>query len=300
MDAQTRFLEFFAAQIRNPNTREAYLRAVRHFFDWLDTRRVSSLSSITPLHVAAWIEVKTRTQAAPTVKQHLAALRHLFDWLVTGHVLPTNPAHAVRGPAHSSLKGKTPILSADETRHLLRSIEPKTLTDLRDRALIALMTYTFARITAALSMNVKDVFPKQHRLWVRLHEKGGKHHEMPCHHTLELYLREYIDTAGLGNDKTGPLFRSVNRLTKKLSDRRLHRSESLRMIHRRTKHAGIETPNIGNHTFRGTGITAYLSHPDAKLEHAQRMAGHADPKTTRLYDRRSDAISLDEVERIGI
>ena len=175
-----------------------------------------------------------------------------------------------------------------------------TVTNLRDRALIALMTYTFARVSAALAMNVKDVFPKQHRLWVRLQEKGGKYHELPCHHSLEIYLREYIDAAGIGEDKAKPLFRTINRYTKKLSTRRLQRSESLRMIQRKTKQAGIETPGIGNHTLRGTGITAYLLHPDARLEHAQRMAGHADPKTTRLYDRRSDTISLDEVERIGI
>lgn len=177
---------------------------------------------------------------------------------------------------------------------------PDGLTNLRDRALIALMTYTFARVSAALAMNVKDVFPKQHRLWVRLHEKGGKYHEMPCHHNLELYLREYLDAAGITGDTGGPLFRSIDRNTKQPGRRRLHRSESLRMIQRRTKQAGIKTPGIGNHSFRGTGITAYLSHPDSKLEHAQTMAGHADPKTTRLYDRRSDTISLDEMERIGI
>ena len=299
-DALTRFLEFFAAQIRNRNTREAYARAVTQFFNWLPSHRIHTLSDIKPLHVAGWIELKTRTQSPLTVKQHLSALRHLFDWLVTGQIIPVNPAASVRGPAHSYTKGKTPILTADEARHLFRSIEPKTITDLRDRALIALMTYSFARVSAALAMNVKDVYARQHRLWVRLHEKGGKYHEMPCHHSLELYLREYIDAASIAEDKNGPLFRSIDRRTKQLSSRRLHRSESLRMIWRKTKQAGIETPGLGNHTLRGTGITAYLSHPDAKLEHAQRMAGHADPKTTRLYDRRADALSLDEVERIGI
>ena len=298
--ASTRFLEFFAAQIRNINTRQAYLRAVREFFTWMESRRLSSLSAITPIHVAAWIERKTKTQSPLTVKQHLAALRHLFDWLVTGQIIPVNPASSVRGPAHSYSIGKTPILSSEEARHLLQSFPTDTVTELRDRALIAFMTYTFARVSASLAMNVKDVFYKQNRLWVRLHEKGGKYHEMPCHHNLEFYLKEYIDRAGIKNDKNGALFRSVDRILKKIGARRLHRSESLRMIQRRTKQAGIKTAGIGNHSFRGTGITAYLSNPDAKLEHAQRMAGHANPKTTRLYDRRADTISLDEVERIGI
>ncbi len=162
------------------------------------------------------------------------------------------------------------------------------------------MIYTFARVSAAVSMNVKDVYRKQETLWVRLHEKGGKHHEMPCQHNLKDWLREYIEAAGIGEDKDGPLFRTVDRKTKALGARRLDRQRAWAMVKRRAQQAGIETPGICNHTFRGTGITAYLENPEAKLEHAQQMAAHSDPKTTRLYDRRSDKVSMDEVERIGI
>lgn len=171
---------------------------------------------------------------------------------------------------------------------------------LERRALIGLMIYTFARISAALNMDVKDVYPKQESLWVRLHEKGGKHHEMPCQHNLKLWLREYIEAAGLADETTSPLFRSVDRKTKQLSDRRLDRQRAWAMVKRRARQAGIETQGVCNHTFRGTGITAYLENPEGKLEHAQQMAAHSDPKTTRLYDRRSDEVSMDEVERIGI
>lgn len=299
-DATRRFLEFFTAQIRNANTRAAYGRAAAEFLGWWEGQGRGGLDAIEPIHVAAWVELRGRTHAPQTVKLQLAALRNLFDWLVTGHVLRHNPAAPVRGPKHSAAKGKTPILLTDEARRLFRAIPADTVVGLRDRALIGLMTYTFARIGAALAMEVRDVFPKNHRLWVRLHEKGGKVHDMPCHHTLEAYLRAYIEAGDLAADPKGPLFRSIDRTTKRLSDRRLHRSESLRMIQRRARAAGIDTPGLGNHTFRGTGITAYLSNPDAKLEHAQQMAAHADPKTTRLYDRRSDEVSLDEVERIGI
>jgi integrase len=171
---------------------------------------------------------------------------------------------------------------------------------LRDRALIGLMIYTFARVSAAVNMNVKDVYQKQESLWVRLHEKGGKHHEMPCQHNLKEWLREYIEAAGIIEDKDGPLFRTVDRKTRKLGSTRLDRQRAWAMVKRRAAKAGIETQGICNHTFRGTGITAYLENPEAKLEHAQQMAAHSDPKTTRLYDRRSDAVSMDEVERIGI
>jgi len=298
--AQRRYIEFFVAQIRNRNTREAYRRAVVEFLGWAEDAGISDLLDIEPVHVAAWVELKTRSFEPQTVKQQLAALRHLFDWLVTGHVLHTNPASFVRGPKFSYTKGKTPILTPGEARRLIRSIPTDTVVGLRDRALIGLMIYTFARVSAAVKMDVKDVYPKQESLWVRLHEKGGKHHEMPCQHNLKDWLKEYIEAAGIGEDKNAPLFRSVDRKTKALSERHLDRQRAWAMVKRRTQQAGIETPGICNHTFRGTGITAYLENPEAKLEHAQQMAAHSDPKTTRLYDRRSDQVSLDEVERIGI
>src|SRR3954449_4857963 len=136
----------------------------------------------------AWIEAQTRTLSAPTVKQRLAAIRHLFDWLVTGQVVPVNPAASVRGPRHIVREGKTPVLGADEARQLLDSIDVSTAIGLRDRALIGLMAYSFARIGAASDMKVEDVYTQNRRLWVRLREKGGKAHAMPCHHNLEEYL----------------------------------------------------------------------------------------------------------------
>lgn len=215
-NAVRRFLEFFTAQIRNKNTREAYGRAVSQFFAWCDDHEIGPLIDIEAIHIASYIEWLTDQKSAPTVKQHLAAIKNLFDWLVVGQILPANPASAVRGPKHSSRKGKTPVLLTEDARTLLQSIPTDTIAGLRDRALIALMTYTFARISAGLAMNVKDVFPMHHRLWVRLKEKGGKHHQMPCHHNLEAYLREYIDAAGLADQSEDPLFpnhRSKNQNT---------------------------------------------------------------------------------------
>ena len=299
-DAISRFLEFFAATIRNKNTREAYARAARDFLCWCDVVGVADLNAITPIIVAGYIEQLTAEKSAPTVKQHLAALRQLFDWFVRSQIVKSNPLANVRGPRHSSLQGKTPVLMANDARDLIRSIPTGTIIGLRDRALIGLMTYSFARISAALQMNVKDVFSKHHRLWLRLHEKGGKYHEMPCHHNLEVYLREYVDAAGLLASPDSPLFRTIDRSTKSLSTTGLQRAEALAMVKRRARNAGVETPGICNHTFRGSGITSYLDHPDARLEVAQQMAGHADPKTTRIYDRRQEIVTLDEVERIGI
>ena len=191
--AAVRFLDFFTSHIRNPNTRKAYARGLGEFMAWCEAGGVTSLAAIQPVHVAAYAEHLTRTKSAPTAKQRLSAIRMMFDWLVTGQVVPVNPAHAVRGPKHIVRRGKTPVLSPEEARQLLDGIDTTTPVGLRDRALIGLMVYSFARIGAALAMKVEDVFVQKNRLWVRLHEKGGKRHEMPCHHNLEDYLRAYID-----------------------------------------------------------------------------------------------------------
>lgn len=126
------------------------------------------------MHVAAYIGTLQARLAAPSVKLHLAAIRMLFDWLVIGQILATNPASSVRGPKHSTKKGKTPVLAADEARIPLDPIDASTLMGLRDRVLIGLMVYTFARVGAALGMKVEDVYVQGRRTWVRLHEKGGK------------------------------------------------------------------------------------------------------------------------------
>lgn len=296
--ASLRFLEFFAANIRNPHTRRAYARAVSDFLAWCNDNRVASITDVRPLHVATWVEMQTREYAAPTVKQHLAALKHLFDWLVTGQVIPTNPAGSVRGPSHIVKSGKTPVLTPEEARTLIDSIDITTHAGLRDRALIALMVYSFARIGAATGMKVEDAFTQNRRLWVRLREKGGKAHAMPCHHNLESYLTLYIEGVKLADDPKGPLFRTIGRGTGKLTRTSLPQANAYAMVGRRAAAAGIET-KLGNHSFRATGITAYLKN-GGTLEKAAQMANHASTRTTQLYDRRHEELSLDEVERIRV
>ena len=296
--AQRRFFEFFAATIRNAHTRRAYARGVCDFLDWCSDHSVVALGQIEPLHVAAWIEDLGRDVAVPTVKLRLAAIRHLFDWLVTGQIVPHNPAISVRGPAHSVRRGKTPVLDPREARALIDAIDVTTPIGLRDRALIGLMVYSFARVGAALSMRVEDVFVQNRRLWVRLHEKGGKRHEMPCHHNLEDYLHAYLEGCDLRIDRKEPLFRTIGRGTGALSGTPLPQASAFQMVRRRAAAAGIETA-IGNHSFRATGITAYLKN-GGTLERAALMANHASTRTTQLYDRRHDDVTLDEVERVMI
>jgi len=221
----------------------------------------------------------------------------LFDFLVVGQVIPVNPAASVRGPKHVVNKGKTPVLGATEARELLNSIDIGTVGGLRDRALIAVMVYSFARVGAVVAMNVDDYFPQNSRRWFRLHEKGGKRHDVPVHRRAEAYVDAYLAAAGIVDDKKSPLFRTLDR-QKRLTDRRLHRREVLAIIKRRARDAGLPG-NICCHTFRATGITAYLEN-GGTIEHAQRIAAHESPRTTKLYDRTGDAVSLEEIDRLRI
>lgn len=290
-----RFIDFFAVTIRNANTRAAYARAIGQFLAWCEGRGVV-LRDIKPFLVAAYIE--QHPGSAPTVKQHLAAINMLFDWLVTGQILPMNPAASVKTPRYSQTSGKTPVLSAEDARKLLDSIETGHVVGLRDRALIALMVYSFARVSAVVKMQVKDYYPNGKRYWIRLHEKGGKFHQVPVHHNAEEYLDEYIEAAGIKEEKNAALFRTAKKKVRELTENAMSRVDAYKMIRRRAADAGIDT-NIGNHTFRATGITAYLSN-GGTLEKAQAIAAHASPRTTKLYDRTGDAISLDEIEKIVI
>jgi site-specific recombinase XerD len=297
-DAVTRFAEFFTANIRNKNTRRAYFRNAITFLRWCEERGVKDMKAIKPVVVAAYVEGLQATLSRPSVKQHLATIRMLFDWLVIGQVIPVNPASSVRGPKHVVKKGKTPILSADETRQLFDSIDTSNVVGLRDRAIIAAMVYSFARVGAMLAMKVEDYYAQGRRAWLRLQEKGGKQHEMPAHHNLESYIDAYVKAAGFAEDTKGSLFRTSRAKTKKLTENPMSQPDVWRMIRRRAKQAGIKT-HVGCHSFRATGITIYLEN-GGTLEKAQTMANHESPRTTKLYDRTRDQITLDEVERIAI
>jgi site-specific recombinase XerD len=296
-NAAKRYANFFGS-IANDNTRAAYQRACQSFFAWCEAKSIADLADVEPFHVGAYIKSMAAGFSKPTIKQHLAAIRMLFDFLVVGQIIVLNPAHSVRAPKHVVKRGKTPVLTAKEARQLLDSIDVSTLVGLRDRALIALMAYSFARVGAAVAMEVGDYFATGKRWWVRLHEKGGKRHEMPAHHNLEHYLDAYINAAGIGEAKKSPLFRSARGRTGSLTERGMDRVDAWRMIQRRALHAGLNA-DMCCHTFRATGITTYMEN-GGTLENAQLMAAHESPKTTKLYDRTGDEITLDEVERIAI
>ncbi len=290
-------IEFLTVTIRNKNTRLAYALALRKFGQWCDEKGLH-LETIEPTFIAMYIEQLGQADTPPsTVKQSLAAIRMCFDWLVTKQVIPINPAHAVRGPTYTVRRGKTPVRAPEEIRQLLDSIDTRSIVGLRDRAIIATMAYTFARVGALETMKGEDYFQHGKRWWLRLHEKGGKVIEMPVHHNLETDLDAYVHGAGIADDKKGWLFRAVEKNNHKvLTEKPMPRINIWYMVKRRSRAAGIPT-DTSCHTFRATGITTYLKNGGSR-EKAQQMAGHASARTTQLYDRRDEDVSLDEVERI--
>ncbi|WP_422929699.1 tyrosine-type recombinase/integrase [Singulisphaera sp. PoT] len=292
--AGRRFVEFFTANIRNANTRRAYARAVGKFFTWCEDRGLE-LREVEPVTVAAYVEQHPGSK--PSVKQCLSAIRMLFDWLVTGQIMPFNPAASVRGPRYAIRRGLTPVLTAGEARRLLDSIETTTIIGLRDRALIAVMAFSFARIGAVLGMRMEDYFVEAGEVWFRLHEKGGKLHCVPAHPMAAVYMDAYLAAAGMGDDWKGPLFRTVGR-DHVLTPRAMASNDSLKMIKRRARAAALPRTTC-NHTFRATGITMYLNN-GGRLERAQELAAHEDIKTTKLYDRRREKSMMKEVRRISI
>jgi integrase/recombinase XerC len=294
--ATERYVEFFASTIRNKNTREAYRRAAERFFGWCARAGLTVLPEIRSLHVATYVEGLMAEVQAPTVKQHLAALRMLFDWLVVGQVIAANPTASVRGPRHRVDQGLTPAPTGPEVDAILQAIDVSKPSGLRDRALIAVMVFTFARISAALALKVADVELRGRRLHLMLKEKGGKVALMPCQHRLEEYLEAYLDGCSLRENAAGMLFRTVSPTTGQLQETGLNRKDAYAMVRRRVLAAGI-TMKVGNHSFRATGITAYLKN-GGTVEKARRMANHASARTTQLYDRRPEEVTLDEVERI--
>ena len=249
---------------------------------------------ISPVAGGAYIEELQGVYRAPTIKQHLAAIRRLFDWLVVGQVVPWNPTAAVRGPTHIVKRGKTPVLQPDEVRLLLDSIDTSAVGGLRDRALLGMMVYSFARVSAVVSMNVDDYYQQGKRWWLRLREKGGREHALPAHHKAEHYLDDYLAAAGIAGEKGTPLWRSLTR-TRELGQRRMSRVDVFRMIKRHVTAA--ELGSAANcHTFRASGITAYLLN-GGTLERAQAIAEPSSTTGRRMTSpsRTSSASGSDRV-----
>ena len=290
--------EFFFGTIRNAHTRAAYLIAVRKFLTWAEAQKLT-LERIAPGDVGRYFDGLADTTSIATRKQHLAALRHFFDGLVTRHAIVLNPALSVRGERYQVVEGKTPEITVAQARHLLKSIDTSNLVGLRDRALLTILIYTASRAGAVAKLRRGNFYRAGEQWMLHFEEKGGKSREIPVRHDLEQWITEYLQVAALQDaPKDSALFRSVVGRTGQLSSTRLHVNDVCRMMKRRLESASLPS-RLSPHSFRVTTITDLLEQ-GVPLEDVQRLAGHADPRTTRLYDRRDKKITRNIVERISI
>ena len=222
-----------------------------------------------------------------------------FDWLVTGQLLAFNPAAAVRGPKHVVKKGKTPVLTAEEARYLSTASTPCTLIGLRDRALIAVMVYSFARIGAVVGMKVEDYYQKASAAGFGCTKKAASSTKCPPITTPKTYLTNTSKRPGIAADRKAPLFRSAAGRTGTLTDQALRRNNALDMVKRRAKAVGPVRTDLQPHA-SGPPASPPTWKTAAPSRRPSRSPPTNRPKTTKLYDRTSDQITLDEVERIII
>lgn len=294
--AQFAWEEFIYGKIRNKHTRDAYERAIRRFLKHCDSLG-KELATVSPRDVGVYLD--GLAYAPATKKLHLSALRHFFDTLVTRHVVVLNPAASVRGERLQVVEGKTPEITVEQARKLMQSIDTSNVVGLRDQAIIAVLIYTAARVGAVSKLRCCDFYDIGDQFCLRFNEKGGKSREIPVRHDLQAFIREYLSAGGLNDaDTSSPLFRTTIRRTKRLTGNRMTAGDMGRMVKRRLRQAGLPL-RLSPHSFRVTTITDLLSQ-GVPLEDVQNLAGHADPRTTRLYDRRQRKVTRNIVERISV
>jgi integrase/recombinase XerD len=287
--------EFFFAEHHNPHTQKAYLRAVRRFLAWCEGQGVE-LPTITPGQVGQYLVTLGGSPAKRNL--HLAALRGFFDRLVNRHVCILNPAASVKGVKDQVVEGKTPEITIEQARTLLASVriaarvkdkegnevEKPLVVGLRDRAILATLAYTACRAGAVARLRLQDFQHDGSQSVLRFQEKGGKSREIPVRHDLEGFIRAYLDAAGIADDaKDSPLFRASNGRSKTLTAGPLSSKRICELVKRRLKDAGLPS-RLSPHSFRVTAITSLLEQ-GVPMEDVQYLAGHAEPRTTTLYDR---------------
>ncbi len=301
--------EFFAG-LDSPHTIRAYRAVVHRFLAHCESRGVR-LHEVTPGLVSEYIRTLEATQrdrgdpvaraepaSKPTRKLHLAAIRRFFDKAVERHAVVLNPAASVRGPRYSVAEGKTPAIDPKQARRLLASIDPGTPAGLRDRAVIATLIFTAARVGAVAKLTRGDFHTDGRQFYLRLDEKGGKRRTIPCRTDLQQHIEEYL-ASGQALDDRSPLFRSVRARSGELTHRPMSANDMLRMVKRRLLAAGLPASQFACHSFRA-GTATNLLDQGVELADVQFLLGHSDPRTTKLYDRRGLSVTRNIVERIAI
>ena len=298
--------DFFQGRIANEHTRTAYERAVRRFLAWCSQQELQ-LHTITAAHVGIYLRELPGGLAKK--KQSLSGLRRFFNLLVERHIVILNPAAVAETERATYVEGRTPEITREQARTLLQSIGTANVVGLRDRAAIATMMYTAARAGAVGKLRLEHYYDAGDQWMLHFQDKGNKSREIPVSHDLKVYLDEYLDASGIQIEPTPrspdagrPLprfiFRTAVRNEKRLTHTGMNSKDICRMVKRRLRRARLPT-NLSPHSFRVAVATDLLEQKVA-LDDVQHLLGHADPRTTKLYDRRERRITRNLVERIRV
>jgi integrase/recombinase XerD len=293
-------LNILEGRIRNPNTRNAYKVAWKSFFAFCSEYK-RELDTIQPYHVGMWL--KRHPGGISTQRQHLAAVRLLFDHLLEQGVVTTNPAARAKPPRQQRERSHTPAFECEEITALLGAIKLDSIRGIRDKALFSVLAYSWSRVSALVGLKVGDYYTRKGERWLRLEEKRGKIHEVPVHSKAREAIDQWLEVSGLESNPDAPLFPAFAKDKKTFARdktnqlRPLDRTVIWRLVQTRTRACGIKK-RFGPHSFRASGITEYINQ-GGSLEMAQRIAGHSQLSTTKIYDRSGDRLTIAEIERIS-
>ena len=287
-------LNILEGRVRNSNTRKAYKAAWRSFFQFCSEYKLE-LHRVKPYHFGMWL--KRHTGSVATQRQHLAAVRLLFDHLLEKGVVDINPAARAKAPRLERESAHTPVFEQNEIKIFLEAIKPDSLLDKRDKALFSTLVYSWARVSAVVGLNVEDYFERKGERWLRLHEKRGKIHEVPVHSKARQAIDQWLLASNFGSNPSAPLFPAFGKNKKIPELRHMDRTSVWKLVQTRARSSGLEK-RVCCHSFRATGITEYMN-AGGSLDIAQRMAGHSQLSTTKIYDRSRDRLTMAEVEKVS-
>jgi site-specific recombinase XerD len=280
-------------RVRNLNTRKAYKTAWRSFFQFCSEFKLE-LDRAKPYHVGMWL--KRHTGSVATQRQHLAGVRLLFDHLLEKGVVDINPAARAKAPRLERECAHTPIFEQNEIKAFLDAIKVESLIDKRDKALFSTLAYSWARVSAAVGLKVEDYYERNGERWLRLHEKRGKIHEVPVHSNAREAIDQWLLASSLGCNPSAPLFPAFGKNKETPELRHMDRTSVWKLVQARARASGLEK-RVCCHSFRATGITEYMS-AGGSLDIAQRIAGHSQLSTTKIYDRSQDRLTMAEIEKV--
>ena len=296
-------LNILMGHVPNENTRSAYKAAWCSFFKFCSKHNLE-LDRVKPYHVGQWRE--SHPGSVATQRQHLAALRLLYDHLLERGLVELNPAARVKAPRLQQESSHTPVFEEEEMKVFLGAINLDSLSGIRDKAIFSVLAYGWVRVSALLALTVEDYYQRQGDHWLRLHEKRGKNHEVPVHSKAREAIDRWLDASGLRSTPTAPLFPAFGKDKKTIElkqDRKtlkfkpMDRTGIWKLVQVRARACGLEK-RVCCHSFRATGITEYMN-AGGTLEIAQRIAGHSQLSTTKIYDRSRDRATVAEIERVS-